>query len=159
MWTSTFALGAFVGPTAAGILLDFCGFPWATMYIVGFGLFFLLVSFALQCHLRRARAKARTGYVEIGDEVEVAESARLLEEDHERRLRRQRRSPSMGYDTGGMNTPAEETSSDDGNSASPNSTGVRKKRAMPLPPPPKITTHEIFSPPPNAQPNLRQRHG
>ncbi|MBO1764922.1 MFS transporter, partial [Escherichia coli] len=29
MWTSTFALGAFIGPSAAGALFDWVGFSWA----------------------------------------------------------------------------------------------------------------------------------
>ena len=35
LWTSTFALGAFIGPTLAGILFDSVGFPWATMLVIG----------------------------------------------------------------------------------------------------------------------------
>jgi len=35
IWTSAFALGAFVGPTAAGALYDAVGFPWSTMFTVG----------------------------------------------------------------------------------------------------------------------------
>ena len=35
LWTSVFALGAFVGPTVAGILFDAVGFPYATMFIIG----------------------------------------------------------------------------------------------------------------------------
>lgn len=35
IWTSAFALGAFVGPTAAGILYDVVGFEWSTMFTVG----------------------------------------------------------------------------------------------------------------------------
>nr|CAH7734219.1 unnamed protein product [Callosobruchus chinensis] len=33
LWTSTFALGAFIGPSAAGILMDAVGFRYATMFI------------------------------------------------------------------------------------------------------------------------------
>lgn len=29
-----FALGAFVGPTLAGILFDAVGFPWATVFVI-----------------------------------------------------------------------------------------------------------------------------
>merc|ERR1719341_2845897 len=32
IWTSAFALGAFVGPTAAGALCDFVGFRWSTLF-------------------------------------------------------------------------------------------------------------------------------
>merc|ERR1712080_154588 len=35
LWTSVFALGAFIGPTLAGIMFDAVGFPWACMLIVG----------------------------------------------------------------------------------------------------------------------------
>ena len=34
LWTSVFALGAFVGPTLAGILFDAVGFPLATVFIL-----------------------------------------------------------------------------------------------------------------------------
>lgn len=34
LWTSVFALGAFVGPTLAGILFDAVGFPWATVFVI-----------------------------------------------------------------------------------------------------------------------------
>lgn len=34
LWTSTFALGAFIGPSVAGILLDNIGFRNASMFIV-----------------------------------------------------------------------------------------------------------------------------
>ncbi|XP_045129884.1 MFS-type transporter SLC18B1-like [Portunus trituberculatus] len=33
MWTSTFALGAFIGPSAAGALFDLVGFSWATVFV------------------------------------------------------------------------------------------------------------------------------
>ena len=34
LWTSVFVLGAFVGPTLAGILFDAVGFPLATVFIL-----------------------------------------------------------------------------------------------------------------------------
>ena len=34
LWTSVFALGAFIGPTIAGILFDAVGFPWAALFVV-----------------------------------------------------------------------------------------------------------------------------
>lgn len=34
LWTSTFALGAFIGPSIAGILLDNIGFRNGSMFIV-----------------------------------------------------------------------------------------------------------------------------
>ncbi|MCL4158758.1 UNVERIFIED_CONTAM: hypothetical protein GTU68_050739 [Idotea baltica] len=38
LWTSTFALGAFVGPSLSGVLFDTIGFPWAAQLIVGYHL-------------------------------------------------------------------------------------------------------------------------
>lgn len=34
LWTSVFALGAFIGPTVSGILFDAVGFPKATYFII-----------------------------------------------------------------------------------------------------------------------------
>jgi len=34
LWTSTFALGAFIGPSAAGFLFDSIGFEWAAFMVV-----------------------------------------------------------------------------------------------------------------------------
>lgn len=33
IWTSTFALGCFVGPSVGGVLLDAIGFKWATVFV------------------------------------------------------------------------------------------------------------------------------
>lgn len=33
MWTSTFALGAFIGPTVSGLLFDSVGFRNSTLFI------------------------------------------------------------------------------------------------------------------------------
>lgn len=35
LWTSTFALGAFIGPTISGYLYDAIGFRAATIFIIG----------------------------------------------------------------------------------------------------------------------------
>ena len=34
IWTSTFALGAFIGPTIGGVLMDIIGFSWGSMFVV-----------------------------------------------------------------------------------------------------------------------------
>ncbi|VVC34299.1 Major facilitator superfamily,Major facilitator superfamily domain [Cinara cedri] len=34
LWTSTFALGAFIGPSIAGMLYDIVGFGWATVFVI-----------------------------------------------------------------------------------------------------------------------------
>ena len=36
MWSSSFYLGTFVGPTLGGVLVDACGFPWTTVIFFGF---------------------------------------------------------------------------------------------------------------------------
>ena len=62
-----FALGAFLGPTLAGILFDAVGFPWATMVIIGneiIVMILLMLWFVLgYCKLtsRRREKKQRTG--------------------------------------------------------------------------------------------------
>ena len=38
----TLDLGAFIGPTLAGILFDSVGFPWATMLIIGVHVFVII---------------------------------------------------------------------------------------------------------------------
>lgn len=35
LWTSTFALGAFIGPSASGALYDSIGFRKSTIFIIG----------------------------------------------------------------------------------------------------------------------------
>ena len=35
LWTSTFALGAFIGPSVGGILMDWVGFRSGSMFVVG----------------------------------------------------------------------------------------------------------------------------
>lgn len=44
IWTSTFAFGAFVGPLAAGGLIDCCQMRWATVFIVVFAVIVLFVT-------------------------------------------------------------------------------------------------------------------
>ena len=46
IWTSTFALGAFVGPTAAGSLYDLVGFRWSMLFPVGWN---VVVGLAAAC--------------------------------------------------------------------------------------------------------------
>lgn len=38
LWTSTFAFGAFIGPSVAGILYEYTGFPYATLFIIVLGI-------------------------------------------------------------------------------------------------------------------------
>lgn len=60
LWTSTFALGAFIGPSVSGILYDNIGFRNASMFIVGIH---LLVGIAVTIFLVCGRRS--TGYTEL----------------------------------------------------------------------------------------------
>jgi len=52
LWTSAFALGAFVGPTTAGVLYDRVGFEWSTLFMVGWNvLVFVLMLITLLAKL------------------------------------------------------------------------------------------------------------
>ncbi|XP_053972738.1 MFS-type transporter SLC18B1-like [Hylaeus volcanicus] len=62
LWTSTFALGAFIGPSVAGILLDNIGFRNASMFIV---MLHLLVGVVAAVFLS-ACTSGRKQYTEIG---------------------------------------------------------------------------------------------
>lgn len=87
IWTSTFALGAFVGPTAAGSLYDAVGFRWSTLFTVAWNVLVGVAALALILYNRRTR-RMRSGYEEIGgddgedDDKEdgVKESDRIIEE-------------------------------------------------------------------------------
>eukprot|EP00095_Tigriopus_kingsejongensis_P003951 maker-scaffold79_size400133-snap-gene-1.9 protein:Tk03951 transcript:maker-scaffold79_size400133-snap-gene-1.9-mRNA-1 annotation:"uncharacterized mfs-type transporter" len=61
LWTSVFALGAFVGPTVAGILFDAIQFPMATLFIIVAQIFVIIF---LSCFIGfdyfKSRAEARS---------------------------------------------------------------------------------------------------
>lgn len=63
LWTSTFALGAFIGPSISGILFDSVGFRQASMFIVGVH---LIIGMMVAVFMVFERSKAN--YVEIKDE-------------------------------------------------------------------------------------------
>ncbi|KAL3282205.1 hypothetical protein HHI36_005399 [Cryptolaemus montrouzieri] len=63
LWTSTFALGAFIGPSISGILYDNVGFRHATMFIVAVH---LVVGFIVAVFMIYNRAVP--SYVELKDE-------------------------------------------------------------------------------------------
>ena len=44
IWTSAFALGAFVGPTVSGALFDAVGFEWSTLFTVSWNMMVCLVT-------------------------------------------------------------------------------------------------------------------
>ncbi|XP_023017109.1 MFS-type transporter SLC18B1 [Leptinotarsa decemlineata] len=70
LWTSTFALGAFIGPSISGILFDFIGFRNSTMFVVVLHLFVGVLVTIFLC-----LAKTRSAYVEIKDEKDLDNSS------------------------------------------------------------------------------------
>lgn len=86
LWTSTFALGAFIGPSIAGILYDTVGFRNASMFIV---VIHLLVGIGTVVFICISRPQAV--YVEIKDEklangqLEVTQSQQTQADDSVRR--------------------------------------------------------------------------
>ncbi|CAH1961754.1 unnamed protein product [Acanthoscelides obtectus] len=63
LWTSTFALGAFIGPSIAGILFDAVGFRYATLFIFLLHLLLGLAVFIFICC-----SKEQAAYTEIKEE-------------------------------------------------------------------------------------------
>ena len=64
IWTSTFALGAFVGPTTAGGLYDLVGFRWSTLFLVSWNVAVAVLAVLLLL-ARRRRRSTRAQYQEI----------------------------------------------------------------------------------------------
>ncbi|XP_071516664.1 MFS-type transporter SLC18B1-like [Panulirus ornatus] len=49
IWTSTFALGCFVGPSVGGMFLDAIGFKWATLFVAALHLLVALLTSLYMC--------------------------------------------------------------------------------------------------------------
>lgn len=56
LWTSTFALGAFIGPSVSGFLYDLIGFRHAVIFIIGSQFIVGLISLVYYCVSKRRRA-------------------------------------------------------------------------------------------------------
>ncbi|KAI5694134.1 hypothetical protein M8J76_008237 [Diaphorina citri] len=65
LWTSTFAFGAFIGPSVAGVLYEHTGFPYATLFII---ISSLLVGVFVAIFLMVSRPTGK--YREVGAETE-----------------------------------------------------------------------------------------
>ncbi|KAA0200569.1 hypothetical protein HAZT_HAZT007637 [Hyalella azteca] len=52
LWNSSFALGAFIGPSIAGVMFDSVGFGWGTSIIALLHLFVAIVTIVLSCYYR-----------------------------------------------------------------------------------------------------------
>lgn len=51
LWTSTFAFGAFVGPSVSGFLFDSVGFRASTLFVIGLHIIVALITMVFVCHL------------------------------------------------------------------------------------------------------------
>lgn len=81
LWTSVFALGAFIGPTVAGILFDAIHFPLATLFvIIAEALVIIFITIFVGVDMFRARS-ARNRAIDSASADE--EAATLLEQDGE----------------------------------------------------------------------------
>ncbi|KAK3923553.1 MFS-type transporter SLC18B1 [Frankliniella fusca] len=77
LWTSTFALGAFIGPSVGGILLDYVGFRNGSMFVVGLNAVVCVMVFIFLCLSRR-----RAQYKEIIPEEDLKQLSYTLSSDH-----------------------------------------------------------------------------
>ncbi|KAE8739867.1 hypothetical protein FOCC_FOCC014624 [Frankliniella occidentalis] len=77
LWTSTFALGAFIGPTVGGILLDWVGFRKGSMFVVGLNAVVCVMVFIFLCLSRR-----RAQYKEVVNEEDLKQLSYTLSSDH-----------------------------------------------------------------------------
>lgn len=75
MWTSTFALGAFIGPSAAGALFDTIGFRWATQFVVALHVLVALF-YALHMCCSKKKIPSQGLYTKIHQSLAVTDAER-----------------------------------------------------------------------------------
>ena len=70
MWSASFYIGNFVGPTAAGFLVDAYGFEWTTVVFFSFNCFILLVDiFELTFDVRKSKKALSNEKLDKGDKL------------------------------------------------------------------------------------------
>ena len=78
MWSASFYIGNFIGPTVAGFLVDAYGFEWTT--IVFFGLYcFILIVDVCELTFNVRQSKIHSIYEKMTNVTEKTESLPLLE--------------------------------------------------------------------------------
>jgi len=117
LWTSAFALGAFIGPTFAGILVDALSFKDASLLVIAAELSVLALSLVYFGYkAAQDRRRKNKGYAEIGAGSEEEASSESSNAEYSimrgsgggsssRQLSRQ---PSLGYETGETSSGSEE---------------------------------------------------
>ena len=69
MWSASFYIGNFIGPTVSGFLVDAYGFEWTTIVFFGLYTFILIVDISeLTFNLCRAKRNMYKGYEILPEE-------------------------------------------------------------------------------------------
>ena len=80
MWSASFYIGNFIGPTVSGFLVDAYGFEWTT--IVFFGLYaFILVVDICELSYNISKSRKHVQYENIEGITQSTEKLPLLESD------------------------------------------------------------------------------
>ena len=65
MWSASFYIGNFIGPTVSGFLVDAYGFEWTTIVFFGLYLFILVVDICeLSYNIRKSRTHVQYENIE-----------------------------------------------------------------------------------------------
>lgn len=115
LWTSVFALGAFIGPSVAGVMYQHLGMRWASQFIVVFGLLVLAITIGSSWLKARWARNRRSEYEPIVTDDQLGQDYGS---------RRSGRSPSIGYSSG---------SGQSSSNPSPPLVGVDPEQARSLP--------------------------
>ncbi|XP_057364679.1 MFS-type transporter SLC18B1-like [Daphnia carinata] len=78
LWTSTFALGAFVGPSIAGILFDHVGFRYSTLFVITTNALLAILVVLFLCCQRRLSP----GILAVPEQYQTANYSTLVGEDY-----------------------------------------------------------------------------
>ena len=100
MWTSTFALGAFIGPSSAGVLQDYIGFDYACMFVVALHAMVAMCLIFFACCTSGQSSVQSTG----------REGYTNLEDDEETRLNKRNPSNRASWDSSYGSLPSESSS-------------------------------------------------
>ncbi|KAJ1523716.1 hypothetical protein ONE63_001550 [Megalurothrips usitatus] len=76
LWTSTFALGAFIGPSVGGFLLEHVGFSYGSLFVVGLNAVVCVMVMVFLCLVRR-----RSQYKEVQNEEDLKQLSYTLSSD------------------------------------------------------------------------------
>ena len=81
MWSASFYIGNFIGPTAAGFLVDAYGFEWTTVVFLGLYAFILLVDICeLIYNVHKSKSPAQ--YESIEGRTHSTETLPLLKNNN-----------------------------------------------------------------------------